>query len=229
MGWPACPVPRRPGTEIRMRAAIPNPRDGPRTRADPPRSRSRRRPRCRRCAGKRRVRPAGRDASFRVLRSSRVAAPRFIKPIAALARHGDRRRDHRQRRLPGQPPALLRRDRRAGDRHDLSRLSVRPAVRGPAVRDVLRLRRSRLPDPGGPARRPPQQRPPFADERDQPGDGSRAGKDLAVSFIGGPPHRDGLMRARNRELIGLIPASLLVTAGFAGVFIQRRTRSRTSR
>ena len=29
------------------------------------------------------------------------------------------------------------------------------------------------------------------------------------------------MRARNRELVGLIPASLLVTAGFAGVFIQR--------
>ena len=29
------------------------------------------------------------------------------------------------------------------------------------------------------------------------------------------------MTARNRELIGLIPASLLITAGFAGVFIQR--------
>jgi cell division protein FtsW (lipid II flippase) len=29
------------------------------------------------------------------------------------------------------------------------------------------------------------------------------------------------MTARNKELIGLIPASLLVTAGFAGVFIQR--------
>jgi cell division protein FtsW (lipid II flippase) len=29
------------------------------------------------------------------------------------------------------------------------------------------------------------------------------------------------MSARNRELFGLIPASLLVTAGFAGVFIQR--------
>ena len=29
------------------------------------------------------------------------------------------------------------------------------------------------------------------------------------------------MRARNRELIGLVPASLLVTAGFAGVFVQR--------
>jgi cell division protein FtsW (lipid II flippase) len=30
-----------------------------------------------------------------------------------------------------------------------------------------------------------------------------------------------LVSARNRELLGLIPASLLVTAGFAGVFIQR--------
>jgi cell division protein FtsW (lipid II flippase) len=30
------------------------------------------------------------------------------------------------------------------------------------------------------------------------------------------------MRARNRELVGLIPASLLITAGFAGVFIQRQ-------
>jgi cell division protein FtsW (lipid II flippase) len=29
------------------------------------------------------------------------------------------------------------------------------------------------------------------------------------------------LTARNRELVGLIPASLLVTAGFAGVFIQR--------
>ena len=32
------------------------------------------------------------------------------------------------------------------------------------------------------------------------------------------------MRARNRELIGLIPASLLLTAGFAGVFIQRSSK-----
>jgi cell division protein FtsW (lipid II flippase) len=29
------------------------------------------------------------------------------------------------------------------------------------------------------------------------------------------------MRARNRELVGLLPATLLLTAGFAGVFIQR--------
>src|ERR1700735_833280 len=32
------------------------------------------------------------------------------------------------------------------------------------------------------------------------------------------------MRARNRELVALIPASLLVTAGFAGVFIQRSSQ-----
>ena len=32
------------------------------------------------------------------------------------------------------------------------------------------------------------------------------------------------MRARNRELLGLIPASLLVTAGFAGVFIQQSNK-----
>jgi cell division protein FtsW (lipid II flippase) len=30
------------------------------------------------------------------------------------------------------------------------------------------------------------------------------------------------MSARNRELVGLLPASLLITAGFAGVFIQRK-------
>ena len=29
------------------------------------------------------------------------------------------------------------------------------------------------------------------------------------------------MKARNRELLALIPASLLVTAGFTGVFIER--------
>ena len=31
------------------------------------------------------------------------------------------------------------------------------------------------------------------------------------------------MSARNRELMGLLPASLLITAGFAGVFIQRKS------
>ena len=29
------------------------------------------------------------------------------------------------------------------------------------------------------------------------------------------------MSARNRELLALVPASLLVTAGFAAIFIQR--------
>src|ERR1700761_5477183 len=32
------------------------------------------------------------------------------------------------------------------------------------------------------------------------------------------------MRARNRELFGLIPASLLITAGFAAVFIQQSNK-----
>ncbi|HZV72911.1 MAG TPA: FtsW/RodA/SpoVE family cell cycle protein [Conexibacter sp.] len=36
------------------------------------------------------------------------------------------------------------------------------------------------------------------------------------------------MSARNRELLGLIPASLLVTAGFAAVFIQQRSLSNVS-
>ena len=35
------------------------------------------------------------------------------------------------------------------------------------------------------------------------------------------------MRARNRELFGLIPASLLITAGFAAVFIQRSNQLST--
>ena len=131
---------------------------------------------------------AWRDASAGPAPSGRPGSPASLHQADSCARrHGDRRRDHRQRRLPGQPPALLRRDQRAGHRHDLSGLSVRPAVRGPPVRDLLRLRRSGLADPGGPARRPAQQRPAFTDERDQPRDGSRAGKDLPVSFIGGPP------------------------------------------
>ena len=35
------------------------------------------------------------------------------------------------------------------------------------------------------------------------------------------------MRARNKELFGLIPASLLLTAGFAAVFIQRSNQLTT--
>ena len=37
------------------------------------------------------------------------------------------------------------------------------------------------------------------------------------------------MSARNRELLALVPASLLLTAGFAAIFIQRSEGSRTSR
>ena len=39
--------------------------------------------------------------------------------------------------------------------------------------------------------------------------------------------QDQRMRARNRELFGLIPASLLITAGFAAVFIQRSNQLST--
>src|SRR5205807_6284920 len=53
-----------------------------------------------------------------------------------------------------------------------------------------------------------QQPPALADRRAEPDARHRAGTADAMS-------------ARNRELVGLIPASLLVTAGFAGVFIQR--------
>lgn len=35
------------------------------------------------------------------------------------------------------------------------------------------------------------------------------------------------MTARNRELLGLVPASLLVTAGFAGIFIQQQNKLST--
>ena len=41
--------------------------------------------------------------------------------------------------------------------------------------------------------------------------------------------QDQQMRARNWELFGLIPAALLLSAGFAAVYIQRRTSSRRSR
>ncbi len=33
-----------------------------------------------------------------------------------------------------------------------------------------------------------------------------------------------MLGARNRELLGLIPAALLVTAGFAAIFIQSQSR-----
>ncbi len=59
----------------------------------------------------------------------------------------------RRRRLPRDPPAVLPRHQLPGDRDDLSRAPVRPAVGHPAVRDVLRVRRSRLARPGRPPRK----------------------------------------------------------------------------
>ena len=95
--------------------------------------------------------------------------------------HGDGARADRRRRLSGHPSALLRRHQRPGHRDDLPRPALRPPVRSAPVRDLLRLRRPRL---GGPACTPgpaPEQQPALADGRDLARDGSRAGKDLAVS------------------------------------------------
>src|SRR5205807_5511771 len=109
---------------------------------------------------------------------------------------------------PGLAPAVLPRDQLPGDRDDLPGLPVRPPVRDPSVRDVLHLRCARRPGPDIPARFGVQQQSALAVGRSEPGEGARARPAQQMS-------------ARNRELIGLIPASLLVTAGFAGVFIQR--------
>ena len=50
----------------------------------------------------------------------------------------------RRRRLPRDPPAVLHRHQRPGHRHDLPRAARTTSVRGPALRDVLRLGRAGL-------------------------------------------------------------------------------------
>ena len=74
---------------------------------------------------------------------------------------------------------------------------------------LLRLRRAGSGAPGRPPRLAAQPPPALAVGRREAGDDPWSSGQLAQ------------MSARNRELLGLIPASLLVTAGFAGVFIQR--------
>ena len=107
------------------------------------------------------------------------------------------------------PPAVLRRHQPAGHRHDLPRAALRPAGRDPPLRDLLRLRGA-----GG--------------RRSRPTAGDRCSTTTCAPRRTRPASSAALelgqldrMSARNRELFGLIPASLLVTAGFAGVFIQR--------
>ena len=106
---------------------------------------------------------------------------------------------------------LFRRDRRPRVCQRLPRAPVRPPGRDPALRAKLRLRRARFPALEAAqqeAARPPA---PLQGRRVGPRAPDRARR------AGRRP-----MSARNRELIALIPASLLVTAGFAAVFIQRQ-------
>jgi cell division protein FtsW (lipid II flippase)/serine/threonine protein phosphatase PrpC len=103
---------------------------------------------------------------------------------------------------------LLRRHGRRRDGDGVPRRAVGPAGRGSPVRVLVRLRRAgRRPEcrTARSAARPP---PALARRRAQP--------DLRAGARG-----TRQMSARNRELLGLIPASLLVTAGFAAVFIQQ--------
>ena len=160
--------------------------------------------------------PASTKARVPLARTQGPPPARRPGARTAAVREAPRRPDRRpgralpdrRRRLPGQPPALLRQHQPAGNRDDLPRVPLRPAVRHPPVRDLLRVGRAGQHRPGGPPQLTVQRPPALAGGRLEARPRSRART--------GEP-----MSARNRELLALIPASLLVTAGFAGVFIQR--------
>src|SRR5205085_504735 len=104
------------------------------------------------------------------------------------------------RPLRGQPPVLLPRHGPARGDRAVSRAAVRPAAGHPPLHAGVLERRSRLGDnQPPPAREPP--RPPAAQPRRRRHPPARA------RALGDAP----LMRARNRELFGLLPVSLLVT------------------
>ena len=103
----------------------------------------------------------------------------------------------------------------AGLRHRLSRPALRGPVRHQALRELLRLRRAGR----RPARGPPlascstiscaaAPTPPTSSARSSSTNSTRS--------------EARAMKARNRELLGLIPASLLIVAGFTAVFVQRQ-------
>ena len=70
---------------------------------------------------------------------------------------------------------------------------------------------------------PPRRRAKFTDHK------LRSKDDAEDLVLGARRRHASNVSARNRELMALIPASLLVTAGFAAIFIQRSRCSRTSR
>ena len=124
-------------------------------------------------------------------------------PDRARGRAADRRRGAVDRLARG----LLRRRRPAGHRDGLPRAAVRPAARARALRALLRLRRDDRAGAGGPPHHLHRAQAALQGRRRGPRQRARAGPDP--------------VSARNRELLALVPASLLLTAGFAAIFIQQ--------
>ena len=133
---------------------------------------------------------------------------RFRSPGAAAA-HARRRPAADRRRLAGDPRGLLHRHgpRRRPHRRHLPRAALRAAVGHRALRALLRLGRHARRRPAGAARELHRPQAALARRRRGPRDRAREG--------------GGRVSARNRELLALVPASLLLTAGFAAIFIQQ--------
>src|SRR4029078_9606359 len=104
---------------------------------------------------------------------------------------------------------LLRGHRQQRVRVGLSGAAVQPAGRDPPVPRAVRLQRQRRHAAADAARQAAGSQAAQRGRRQRPRQATRARAAPA-------------MRARNRELLALIPASLLVTAGFAAIFIQRQ-------
>jgi cell division protein FtsW (lipid II flippase)/serine/threonine protein phosphatase PrpC len=139
-------------------------------------------------------------------RGAAQAAPRPARCVAACG--PDDRRADRRGRMDRQPRRVLRGDELQRDRDRLPRPAVRAAGRDPPVRELLHLRRAGVRAGGRAPQAHPRQPAALEVRRLGPGAQARAGA-------------GGRMSARNRELFALIPASLLVTGGFAAVFIQQ--------
>ena len=162
-------------------------------------------------------RPAGgRDGADGA--GAQAAAPaRGHRPAPAPAqaapavRAGGRRR--RRRRPPrggvlGQSRRVLRRNGFPRRRDDLPRPPLRAALRAQALPALLQLRRGGGAGAEQPSAHVAGQRAALAQRCHRPGAPAR--------------NRAASMSARNRELFGLIPAALLLTGGFAAVFIQQQ-------
>ena len=143
----------------------------------------------------------------------RAAARRAQAQARPLPRLRDRRhrrdRDPADRRLARHAGGLLRRRRHHQRQRgrDLPRPALRAARRRQALRALRRLGRDAGAACPVPARDVHRPQAPFARRRRGPG-----------QPVGAGPAR---VSARNRELLALIPASLLLTAGFAAIFVQQ--------